>query len=368
MPNPMFYREAPLPRPRPFGLFSVAPPSQLGDGGWKAGVEWETSACGVNVNYADALCAPAGTNEVQTATITGTPTGGTYTLTFDGQSTTALPRTSTNAQIQAALEVLPNVDPGDITVTGTYPGPFTFTFGGQYASRNVSQITATHTFTGGTTPGITMATTVPGVRTPKVLYEDDETNPSALPFTVYVIRECRPVGDWQRAQSTAMKMLAAAEERGVEKELWTRMFAAGAGAVDLTGTLATPEVSLAILEESIRDRYDGAAVIHMSTNLASILATRNAIERHGNHMETQIGNWVVVGAGYPRTGPSGAVPAAGSEWMVATGTVFVDRGTADVKGPFLVQSPLDNTTTVMAERTYVAGWDCTPAAIRATFP
>ncbi|MFE1452000.1 hypothetical protein [Streptomyces olivaceoviridis] len=102
------------------------------------------------------------TNEVQTATITGGPTGGTFTLTFNGQTTSAIAYNATAAQVQTALEALSNVNPGDIKVTGNAGGPYTLTFGGQYLGDNVASITATASFTGGTSPGVTMATTTAG--------------------------------------------------------------------------------------------------------------------------------------------------------------------------------------------------------------
>lgn len=106
------------------------------------------------------VVAAAGTDEVQTVEITGSPTGGSYTLTFDGQTTASIPYNANAAAIQAALEALSNVAPGDIVVTGT--GPFTLTFGGEYDDTNVPQTTATASLTGGTTPGVTTATTTQG--------------------------------------------------------------------------------------------------------------------------------------------------------------------------------------------------------------
>ncbi|MYW43060.1 hypothetical protein [Streptomyces sp. SID161] len=102
------------------------------------------------------------TNEVQTATITGAPTGGTFTLTFSGQTTAAIAYNATAATVQTALENLSNVNPGDIKVTGNAGGPYTLTFGGQYLGDNVASITATASLTGGTSPGVTMATTTAG--------------------------------------------------------------------------------------------------------------------------------------------------------------------------------------------------------------
>ncbi|HEY1466379.1 MAG TPA: hypothetical protein VGF11_04935, partial [Acidimicrobiales bacterium] len=59
-----------------------------------------------------------GTNAQQTVTITGGPTGGTFTLTYAGQTTTAIPYNATAAVVQAALIALTNIGPNDVTVTG----------------------------------------------------------------------------------------------------------------------------------------------------------------------------------------------------------------------------------------------------------
>lgn len=127
------------------------------------------------------------TNEVQTVTITGTPTGGTFTLTFTGQTTSAIAYNATAATVQSALEALSNVNPGDVTVTGG-PGPgtaFTATFGGQYTGTDVAQMTASGSFTGGTTPAVTVATGTAGGAAPGVS-DGRETLAGFLMFGVKV--------------------------------------------------------------------------------------------------------------------------------------------------------------------------------------
>ncbi|MEU6054223.1 hypothetical protein ABZ829_27855 [Streptomyces xanthochromogenes] len=102
------------------------------------------------------------TSETQTVTVTGSPTGGTFTLTFSGQTTAAIAYNATAAVVQAALEALSNINPGDVTVTGNAGGPYTVVFGGQFLSDNVAQMTATGSLTGGSSPGVTIATTTGG--------------------------------------------------------------------------------------------------------------------------------------------------------------------------------------------------------------
>jgi hypothetical protein len=106
----------------------------------------------------------AGTDEVQTITITGTPTGGTYTLTWSGQTTSAIPYNAAAAAVQSALEALSNLASGDVVCAGgPHPGtPITVTFGGAYDGADVPQMTATATLTGGTSPAVTVTTTTPG--------------------------------------------------------------------------------------------------------------------------------------------------------------------------------------------------------------
>lgn len=91
-------------------------------------------------------------NEVQTETVTAT--GGTRTLSFNGQTTSALAFDANAATIQAALVALSNVDAGDIVVSGT--GPYVYTFGGAWTGINAPAITVnTGSLTGGSSAIIT---------------------------------------------------------------------------------------------------------------------------------------------------------------------------------------------------------------------
>lgn len=112
------------------------------------------------------LSAGTQANEVQTVTITGTPTGGTFTLTYAGQTTAGIAYNADAAAVQSALEALSNLVPGDVTVGGG-PGPgtpYTVTFGGSLASSNVAEMTASGaSLTGGTSPAAAVTTTTPGV-------------------------------------------------------------------------------------------------------------------------------------------------------------------------------------------------------------
>lgn len=94
-------------------------------------------------------------NEIQTITVTGTPTGGTYTLTYGAQTTTGIAFNATAAAIRTALEGLSNIAPGDVSVSGSSPGPYTVTFTGSLAGTNVGSITTDASgLTGGTAPAV----------------------------------------------------------------------------------------------------------------------------------------------------------------------------------------------------------------------
>lgn len=104
------------------------------------------------------------TDEAQTITVTGTPAGGTFTLSFKGATTTALAHSSTAADVVAALEALGTVGPGGVTGTGgPLPGtPVVITFAAQLGGQNVPQMIVTSSLTGGTTPTIVVTTSTAG--------------------------------------------------------------------------------------------------------------------------------------------------------------------------------------------------------------
>lgn len=103
--------------------------------------------------------APA--DEVQTVTVTGA-TGGTFTLTFDGQTTAGIAYNAAASAVQSALEALSNIGAGDVTVTGTAGGPYTVTFAGALADMNVPQMTADGASLTGTSPTVTVTTSTQG--------------------------------------------------------------------------------------------------------------------------------------------------------------------------------------------------------------
>lgn len=72
----------------------------------------------------------AGTNEVQTLTKAGTVSGGTFTLAFQGDVTTPIEWNAVAGDVLAALEALPSIGAGNVSVSGgpIAATPFSVTF------------------------------------------------------------------------------------------------------------------------------------------------------------------------------------------------------------------------------------------------
>lgn len=105
-----------------------------------------------------------GTNEQQTVKVTSA-TGGTFTLTYSGQTTAAIAYNATAAAVQTALEALSNIDPGDVLVAGTTVNSaagVTVTFSNRLRWTNVAAMTSTSSLTG-TGAAVAVTTPVSGV-------------------------------------------------------------------------------------------------------------------------------------------------------------------------------------------------------------
>jgi len=102
-------------------------------------------------------------NEVQTITASGTVSGGTYIIVYDGELTIALAYNASVATIQAALEALPSIGTGNVVVGGgALPGtPATLTFQGKLGGLHHPLVSIISSLTG-TTPLYTPSLTTLG--------------------------------------------------------------------------------------------------------------------------------------------------------------------------------------------------------------
>lgn len=125
---------------------------------------------GVYRGYQTAGAPTAGTDEVQTITIGGSPSAGTFTFTLDGFTTAPITWSSTNntliANVDAALGALPNVGSASNVTTADSTlssgvGNLTVTFVAALGKRTIPLMTANDdSLTGGT---VAVAETTPGV-------------------------------------------------------------------------------------------------------------------------------------------------------------------------------------------------------------
>lgn len=138
-------------------------------------IDWSTvtAVSGSDATYADETVVKVGakglefgtvllritTTEVQTATISGTPTGGSFTLTGNGFTTPAIAFNASAATVQTAVRGLGG-DYSNVVVTGSAGGPYTITFPADVG--NPAQLVKTASLTGGSSPDVTMATTTGG--------------------------------------------------------------------------------------------------------------------------------------------------------------------------------------------------------------
>lgn len=101
-----------------------------------------------------------GSNATQTVAVFGSPA--VWTLSFGGVPTSSISHPATPATVQAALEGLPSISPGDVAVTGATGGPYAVHFQGALAIDDIPDLVAT-VVSGGTDPFITVATTSGGL-------------------------------------------------------------------------------------------------------------------------------------------------------------------------------------------------------------
>jgi hypothetical protein len=86
----------------------------------------------------------------KTVTINGGPTGGTFTLTVNGQTTSGIAFNATASAVQSALAALSTVGSGNVAVTGSGPYDVTLSNGGTLTADGSG-------LTGGTSPSVTVA-------------------------------------------------------------------------------------------------------------------------------------------------------------------------------------------------------------------
>jgi len=117
-----------------------------------------------DVGITETVKGVTGVNEVQSITKDGTVSGGTFTVSFGGDTTPAIAYDATAGEIELNLETLDSIPQGECTVAGgpISTDPVTLTFSGTLGKQNLAEITvASGSLTGGGT--YEPATDTPGV-------------------------------------------------------------------------------------------------------------------------------------------------------------------------------------------------------------
>ena len=100
---------------------------------------------------------------MQLVTITGSPTGGTFTLIYEGTASAALAYNATATAVQTALRAITAIGSAGVNVRGRPGGPYTASFQGTLATDAGPLSLGTNSLTGGTSPTVTFASATTSV-------------------------------------------------------------------------------------------------------------------------------------------------------------------------------------------------------------
>lgn len=146
--------------------------------------------------------------DVQTLSVTGNATGGSFTLRFGNQITAAIPFNTAAVQVQTALTTLSNIGANNVVCTGgPLPGvPVTITFAGTLAPGPQPPISVgANALTGGTNPAPAVVHTTTGLAVADVQTLSLGGNPTGGSFTLVFGGQTAPV----RFNATAAQVQAA---------------------------------------------------------------------------------------------------------------------------------------------------------------
>jgi len=100
---------------------------------------------------------------VQQVALTGSPTGGNFTLAFGGQTTGALAYNAAASDLQSALQALSTIGTGNVLVSGPSGGPWLVRFAGTLAAMPEVEMSGNGSgLTGGSSPSVVIGTTSQG--------------------------------------------------------------------------------------------------------------------------------------------------------------------------------------------------------------
>lgn len=356
--------DGPPAEPRPYGLFTAAQVVEDAEPRWlMGGARHEVDYCGEAYDSAGA-CWDFGTLSIAvdtaaeaTITAAGYPDGD-YQITWGDEGEGEGPETVT--VLNGATHTY--AAPGDYTVTITGPRSYGATVTITVADGEASEAVAA----------------VVGVA--KQSHTGVDVVEGA-PFAVLHLLECTPVGFGDGTTSLAdraREALRMGEQRAVERVVARALARDDRAVVLASGSLLGAVDALAALEKYAAANYPGRATIHATPDVVTLWDHRGVVTlRTVNGVEqivTGQGTKVVSGGGYsplrePTPDLGDVLPAndANTEWAYVTGAVQVRR-TSIIEANSAMNTTggtaARNQQTYLAERPYVATWDCIVAAVQ----
>lgn len=117
--------------------------------------------------------------------------------------------------------------------------------------------------------------------------------------------------------------------------------------------------TLGLIEAQLANCYSGVGVIHVPVAVLDTMAANNLVVFRGQAAAyTPNGNRIIAGNGYPGTSPAGAVPAAGTSWIYATGNLMRYEGDIAELNDEQAFDKAHNTYYRQKRRKHLVAWDC----------
>jgi hypothetical protein len=242
----------------------------------------------------------AGTSEVQTITVTGTPTGGTFKLKYRGRTTTALVYNAADTVITAALEALSTIGSGGVVASGTLATGTTVTFAAQLGKQAVQMIEPVEVkFTGGTAPAIAVVETTPGVTASGRGAAKGQVGFDAATGTQYTNTGTATAPTWTETQTHVVAAAAADGAVTIPNVGSKTVFVTKAGVCAMTlGTPTTAQngVSIVFMSTTANAHTVTCATIGFNAgDAAKDVATFGAAIGNNFQVEAYAGEWYVIG-------------------------------------------------------------------------
>jgi hypothetical protein len=203
------------------------------------------------------------------------------------------------------------------------------------------------------------------------------------PFVLVGSYKCPPVGrPADEAYEIARQRLLKWEERQLEEILWTGVIDNGSGFVnpsfafgndecdivpeDLNPAGAVDIVRAVSLIEEALGNTSGCGIIHAPGGLAAYLKFNFLVEKDNGTYYSPQGYPIVIGNGYPGSGPGNTPANSGELWLFATGPMVLAKSNM-LQVPDNIAEGVNrmvNDIEIRAERFYSVGFSCALFAVR----